>query len=119
MPPTKEEAQSHGDMSHSKIWADWQNRQVHHAMETDEKQEELEEKTRFAASFKATCVRSTEYCNLADGGPFNKGRPTQAETQKKKKRRSDRGYLVKQKKQNCAKKHVHQPLVLDQQESEF
>ena len=45
-----------------------QNRLVDCAMKTDEKQAELEEKPRFAASFKTTCVRSTEYYKLADDG---------------------------------------------------
>ena len=47
-------------------WADQKNRQVDNAMETDEKREELEEKTLSVVSFKATSVRSTEYDRLAD-----------------------------------------------------
>ena len=39
------------------------------AMDLDAKQAELEEKTRFAASFKNTCFRSAEHCKLADAVP--------------------------------------------------
>ena len=46
-------------------WADWQIRQVDDVMDLDEKQEELEEQTRLEASFKVTCVRSTECYKLA------------------------------------------------------
>ena len=51
---------------------------------TDEEQAELEEKTRFAAPFKATCVRSTEYYRFSDDGSFEKGRPTKEEIHKKR-----------------------------------
>ena len=39
------------------------------AMDLDAKQAELEEKTRFAASFCTTCVKSTEHCKLSDAVP--------------------------------------------------
>ena len=46
-----------------------QNRLVDCAMKTDEKQAELEEKSRvLRQSFKTTCVRSMEYYKLADDG---------------------------------------------------
>ena len=47
-----------------------------------QRQTELEEKARCGASFKTTCVRSTEYYKLADDGPSENGRPTKEEVQK-------------------------------------
>ena len=52
------------------------------AMELDANQAELEEETRFAASFQTTCVRSMEHCKLADAVPSEKGRPTKGKIQK-------------------------------------
>ena len=54
-----------------------ENRQVVSAVTRDEKQVELEEKTRFALTFKATCVKSTD-------GSFEKGRPTKEEIHRKR-----------------------------------
>ena len=72
------------------FWADRQNKQVDFGMETDEKQEELEDKTRFAAFFKATCVRSTEYCKFVDDVFFERGRPIKEEIKKKWQQKSSK-----------------------------
>ena len=82
----------------------------------DAKRAELEEKTRFAASFKATCVRATEYHNGADEMPSERGRQTKEEMPKKrqeyqesKKKRSRKTYSsVKKRRQHCAIEHNKQ-----------
>ena len=48
------------------------------------RRKQLEEKTRFAAFFKTSCVRSTEYVTLADEVPSETGRLTKEEMQKKR-----------------------------------
>ena len=63
------------------IWEDRQKRQVNCAVETDQRRAELEEKTRFAASFKTTCVGSTEYYKLADDVSSETGMPTKGDIQ--------------------------------------
>ena len=50
----------------------------------NKKKTELDEKTRFAAFFKTSCVRSTEYVTLADEVPSETGRLKKKEVQKKR-----------------------------------
>ena len=50
----------------------------------NKKKTELDEKTRFAAFFKTSCVRSTEYVTLADEVPSETGRLKKKEIQKKR-----------------------------------
>ena len=50
----------------------------------NKKKTELEEKTRFAALFETSCVRSTEYVTVADEVPSETGRLKKEEIQKKR-----------------------------------
>ena len=63
--------------SENDIWEEKQNKQVDGAKEMDEKQSDL------------ACVRSTEYCKLADDGSSEKGRPRKEEIQKRRQEYQD------------------------------